>query len=75
MSSIVSISATWSPPAETVQGSSSAAIERRERISLRLAPILLGQAELVRDLLVGRSPVQFLLQLRDRPLDVAGACA
>jgi hypothetical protein len=37
VSSIVSISEIWSPPAETVQSSSRAAIDERE-ISVRLAP-------------------------------------
>ena len=36
-SSIVSISETWSPPPETVQSSSSAAIDERE-MSVRLTP-------------------------------------
>ena len=39
------------------------------------AELVLGQAELRRDLLVGRRAVQLLLQLGDRPLDVARARA
>jgi len=60
VSSIVSIRATWSPPApeEIVQSSSRAAI-----------------AELLGDLLVGRSAHQLALELADGALDVAGARA
>ncbi len=73
VSSIVSIRATWSPPAVAVQSSSSAAIEERE-ISVRLPSSSSGgDAELVGDLLVGRGAVELPLELADRPLDVAGA--
>ena len=75
VSSIVSIRAIWSPPADTVQSSSSAAIEERE-ISVRLEPSSSSvMPELLGDLLVGRRAVQLLLELGDRPLDVAGAGA
>ena len=59
----------------TVQSSSSAAIDDRE-ISVRLAlELVLGHAELRRDLLVGRRAVQLLLELGDRALDLARASA
>ena len=72
----MSISEIWSPlPVETVQSSSSAAIDERE-MSVRLSssssvviPSFFG------DLLVGRGAVQLRLEHRDRPLDVACAGA
>ena len=75
VSSIVSISETWSPPADGVQSSSSAAIDERE-ISPRLLLQLVGRdPDLGGDLLVGRGAHQRPLELGDRALDLARARA
>ena len=70
------MSATWSPlEPETVQSSSSAAIEERRDLAETLLELLLRDAELLRDLLVGRRAADPRLQLADRTLDLAGAGA
>ena len=72
VSSIVSISATWSPlDDEIVHTSSSAAIDERAMSSQAVLELLLGDADLLGDLLVGRRPVELRLERRHRPLDLA----
>ena len=71
-SSIVSISATWSPPEpEIVHSSSSAAIDDREmsvRLSSSSSTLI---ADLRRDLLVGRRAPELRLELGHGALDLA----
>ena len=72
----MSISETVSPPVdEIVHSSSSAAIELREiwvRLSCRS---LLADADLGRDLLVGRDALEAVLELDHRALDLTRAAA
>jgi hypothetical protein len=61
------------PAADGDQSSSSAPTEEREISRQAVVELLLGDAELLRDLLVRRRAVELLLERRDRTLDLARA--